>query len=338
MKAHLPFCLSLLLAWFLSIGMGRAQSGRERGHGLPHRIDSLLTARYLGARIDSQYLRRPSTKWTVKVKGNLSGAGLDIEGINGNIPVRTEMTAAYKGTVSLSVSYLGLTVSGALNPGALSGRYKDYEINLNSYGNRFGVDFVWQEAKTFKGWMEIGDGERAMLEKGGVDQQMLYVNAYYVFNHRRFSYPAAFSQSYIQRRSQGSFLLGASLQRQRTYRPSAETDDPLPSFRLNAWEVGIGVGYGYNWVPSRRWLIHLSFLPAFVVYNNHRLWLNGEPGELQSRFPEVILTGRGAWVYTFGRHFLGSTMILNFSNLGNGERLEVKHTKWRVRTFYGIRF
>lgn len=338
MKPHTLLCLWLWGMGLLFSVVGSAQpESAGKGH-FARRIDSLLTARYLGARIDSQYLKRPRTKWTVKIKGNLSGAGLDVEGFNGDTPVRTEMTAAYKGTVSLSVSYLGLTLSGALNPGALSGRYKDYEINLNSYGNRFGVDVVWQEAKTFKGWMEVGDAPRALLEKGGVDQQMLYVNAYYVFNHRRFSYPAAFSQSYIQRRSQGSFLLGASLQRQRTSRPSEGTDDPLPAFRLNAWEVGIGAGYGYNWVPSRRWLLHLSFLPAFVVYNSHRLWLNGEPGRLQSRFPEVILTGRGAWVYTFGRHFVGSTLIFNFSNLGNGERLEVKHTKWRLRTFYGIRF
>lgn len=33
-------------------------------------------------------------------------------------------------------------------------------------------------------------------------------NLYYIFNHRRFSYPAAYSQSTVQRRSAGSMLLG----------------------------------------------------------------------------------------------------------------------------------
>ena len=39
---------------------------------------------------------------------------------------------------------------------------------------------------------------------------MLTLNAYYAFNGRRFSYPAVFSQSWMQKRSCGSLMLGAS--------------------------------------------------------------------------------------------------------------------------------
>ena len=37
------------------------------------------------------------------------------------------------------------------------------------------------------------------------------LNLYYIFNNRRFSYPAAFSQSTNQRRSAGSFIIGFSV-------------------------------------------------------------------------------------------------------------------------------
>lgn len=302
------------------------------------RVDSFLTTRYRQADIDPLYIRRPSTSWTLKVRGNLSGSGVLMEGVYGDTRVRGDMSAAYKSTFSLSASYLGITLGGAINPGALLGRYKDYEFNLNSYGNRFGYDLIWQRARNLKGWMQIGSGERVQMGSGGADQQMLYLTAYYVFNHRRFSYPAAFSQSYIQRRSQGSFLVGASLQRLRTSHAAAAERDLLPSVRLKAWVGGIGAGYAYNWVPSRRWLLHLSALPTFVLYNRHQLWVDDEPGRLHSRFPEVILTGRGAAVYSFGRQFLGTTVVFNYSNLGDEEQLEVRHIKWRVRTFYGIRF
>lgn len=33
-------------------------------------------------------------------------------------------------------------------------------------------------------------------------------NLYYIFNHRKFSYPAAYAQSTVQRRSAGSWLAG----------------------------------------------------------------------------------------------------------------------------------
>ena len=42
----------------------------------------------------------------------------------------------------------------------------------------------------------------------GVESTVKGFNIYYIFNHRRFSYPAAFSQSTTQRKSAGSPLIG----------------------------------------------------------------------------------------------------------------------------------
>lgn len=334
-RLYLPLLL-VLLPLALHCQEQRHKGGVLR---LMEQVDSTLTARYRNARIDTLYIRRPSTKWTLKVRGNFSGTGIRMEGLHGETPVTGDLSAAYKGTVSFSASYLGITLGGAINPEMLMGKYKDYEFNLNSYGNRFGADLVWQQSKDLKGWMQVGNGSRVPMNQGSAAHQMLYINGYYVFNHQRFSYPAAFSQSYIQRRSQGSALIGFSLHRQRTTHSGGDTGGTLiPAIRMKSLEVGIGAGYAYNYVPSRRWLIHLSALPTIVVYNRHRLWLDGEPGMLQSRFPEVILTSRGAIVYSFGRQFIGTTMVFHFSNLGNAERLEVKYTKWRVRMAYGIRF
>lgn len=45
----------------------------------------------------------------------------------------------------------------------------------------------------------------------GLKVKMKGLNLYYIFNNRRFSYPAAFSQSTNQRRSAGSFITGFSV-------------------------------------------------------------------------------------------------------------------------------
>jgi hypothetical protein len=159
----------------------------------------------------------------------------------------------------------------------------------------------------------------------------LNVNAYYAFNHRCFSYPAAFMQSYIQRRSAGSFLLAVSGQGQK-----AETKAQYVSV-LRVTNIGIGGGYGYNWVPRQHWLLHLSGLPTFTVYSNTSLKVNDERIPLDYHFPEVIITARGAVVREFGNMFVGTSMVFNFTNIGDRSKLAVHNIKWRTRLFVGFR-
>ena len=106
------------------------------------------------------------------------------------------MRAERKATISVGVSYVGLSVSLSLNPAKLAGKYHDYEFNFRSYGKRFGFDFAYQDAKNFTGWHEHEGMERIDLPEDVLSVKTLNMNAFYVFNHRRFSYPAAFSQSY----------------------------------------------------------------------------------------------------------------------------------------------
>lgn len=120
------------------------------------------------------------------------------------------MEAERKTTLSIGVSYLGLSLSAAINPAKLMGKYHDFELNFNSYGRCFGFDIIYHDAKNFTGWHDHEGMERIELPDGMLSVKTLNVNAYYAFNSRRFSYPAAFSQSYIQRRSAGGFLLAAS--------------------------------------------------------------------------------------------------------------------------------
>ena len=293
--------------------------------------DSIMSQRYRSGNIDTLFITRPSTRWTLTGRINVSGAKLKMEGKQMGIPFRSEMTADYKSTISLGVNYLGVTLSMALNPAKLLGKYKDFEINLNSYNNRWGFDFIYQDARNFKGWHETEGQSRLELPPEVLTLKSLNVNAYYAFNHRRFSYPAAFTQSYIQRRSAGSFLLAVSGQGQR-----AKTKAQYESL-LNVTNIGIGAGYGYNWVPSRHWLLHISSLPTFTVFSNTSLTVNDERIPLKYRFPEVIITARGAVIRQFGNMFVGMTMVYNFTNIGDENELSIHNDKWRTRLLVGLR-
>ena len=302
------------------------------------KIDSALAARYYRMNIDTAYITRPTTKWTVTMRANVSGAEIETEGIergpsqdeNGQ-HFHSEIEANRKATLSVGVSYLGFTLSVALNPAKLMGKYHDYELNFNSYGKRFGFDIIYQDAKNFTGWYDQEGMERIELPDGMLSVKTLNVNAFYVFNSRRFSYPAAFSQSYIQRRSAGSFLLAASGQGQHA------TLDWKQKSELKMTNIGVGAGYGYNYVPGKGWLLHISALPTFIFYSNTSMTFGDADVPLHYHFPEVIITSRGSIVRLWDNKFLGLSMVFNFTNIGHVESLAVHNSKWRIRTFFGLR-
>lgn len=295
-------------------------------------MDSALTSRYNRNKgIDTAYILRPQTKWTVVGRINVSGAKIETEGIDNGLHFNSEMKADYKSTLSVAVSYLGLSLSASLNPAKLMGKYRDYELNFNSYGKRFGFDIIYQNAKNFTGWHDHDGMERIELPADMLKVKTLNVNAFYVFNSRRFSYPAAFSQSYIQRRSAGSFLLAASGQGQHA------TLDWEQEMQLKVTNIGIGAGYGYNYVPRQGWLFHISALPTFIVYSKTSMTFGDNRVPLHYHFPEAIITGRGAAVYQWRNKFAGLSMVFNFTNIGDEENLAVHNIKWRVRTFFGLR-
>jgi len=311
------------LMWSMTLPMS-AQS-------ILQRLDSVLSVNYRKVKYDTAYIMRPQTKWTVMARLNVSGATIETEGIDNGQYYKSEMEANSKATLSLGVGYQGFTLSMALNPAKMMGKYNDYELNFNCYRRSFGFDLIYHDAKNFTGWYDQEGMERIELPDGMLHVQTLNLNAYYAFNSRRFSYPAAFSQSYIQRRSAGSFLLAASGMGQQ-----ASLDWEL-GIKLKMTNIGIGAGYGYNYVPHQGWLLHISALPTFIVYSNTSMTFGDDRMSLKYRFPEVIITGRGAVVRQWGNKFLGLTMVYNYTNIGNKDDFSVYNTKWRIRTFFGLR-
>lgn len=316
-----------LMTWPLT---GVAQ--HERALRAVHRLDSVLTVKYWRADVDSVFITRPKTKWTLAGRFNISGAVVRNEGVHDGIPFESRLTADYKKTLSVGANYMGLSLNLALNPAKLLGRYSDFEINVNSYGNRWGFDFIYQNAHNFNGWYDFEGQGRRDLPSDVFKLKTLNVNAYYAFNGRRFSYPAAFSQNYIQRRSAGSFLLAMSGQAQEG--ASSGSADMY----YHVTNLAVGGGYGYNYVPARRWLLHLSALPTIIVYSHATLTTDDVRVPLHYHFPEIIFTGRAAVVRQLGHHFTGLSLVLNITNVGYHDNLAIYNSKWRARAFYGIRF
>lgn len=302
-----------------------------------HRGDSLLTSRFLKANVDTSYIIRPrGVRWTVKVRENVSGAEIKTEGKRNGVPFTGEVKTDFRATMSFAVTYRGISLGFAINPAKLAGRSKDNELNLVSYGNKFGFDAAYLSSKTYNGTVTSGD-RKIKVSKGMVSQNAINFNAYYAFNGRRFSLPAAFTQSYIQRKSAGSVMLGVSFDGQKV---DIAPDEAInyDGVTMRIMDVGIGAGYGYNFVMGKHWLFHISTVPTFDVFVKSHISEGERRLNLSYHFPSVIITARGAAIYSWKQKFTGATMVFTSSSVGSRNKLHVMRDKWRMRVFYGFRF
>ena len=106
----------------------------------------------------------------------------------------------------------------------------------------------------------------------GIDNKTYGIDTYYFFNHKKYSQGAAFNYSKLQRRSAGSFYAGLSIwlreysfdfnelpDEMKQYLPTT-----LPGYKYSAKSnnYAFKLGYGYNWVLSKKWLIGASVAPC----------------------------------------------------------------------------
>ena len=302
------------------------------------RVDSVLSLRYYTTPYDTNYVVRPEGRLTLKLRMNQTGNTFHAKGIVDETDTKADLRTSSKTTFALAAVYRGIGVGLAFNPSKWAGIYKDYELNLNVYSSKLSLDASYQWSESLAGDMRFDD-ETKPLVKGDVRMEVLNVVGYYTFNHQRFSYPAAFTQSYIQRRSAGSWLAGISYQG-----GSIKTTDALLTrnpdasvTRVYVGHLGIGGGYGYNWVPGPKWLLHFSMLPTVVVYNRNNMTVDGVRHRAHRMRFNMIFNERAALVYQFSpRYYAVATLVMNNSIFDNNS-VVVNQNKWRARACFGMR-
>lgn len=314
-------------------------TAQNRDQQIRAHIDSILTARYYKTPYDTNYVVRPEGKLTLKVMRNQMGNDFHARGTMNGVYAKADLKTSYKSTVSIGASYRSLSASLSINPAKWRGAYKDYEFNFNYYSNRISLDFSYQKSESLTGDINRDDTGIQTMQSGDLTMTVVNLAGYYAFNYRRFSFPAAFNQRYIQLRSVGSWLAGISYQG-----GSIETSDELkarkpeaPEIGINVGHIGIGGGYGYNWVIGKRWLLHFSMLPTFVVYNRNKMTVNGERKEAQRMRFNMIFNERAAIIYQFTPHyFAGGTLNMN-NSVFDDKVVIVNQNKWVARVFVGMR-
>jgi hypothetical protein len=238
------------------------------------------------AKVDPNYIEVPDKPWRVVLRYKETVFDVDYSNSVGNPQAGDGMDweMCFEPPLSPSLGvwagYRGTGVAVAKSLGKKKGTSLSFSTTGAKYGanlrlRSFDVTEGTFTSTGYEGGKEMHyNGDARLIEP--VSIASLYLNAYYVFNGRRYSQAAAYNQSVIQRRSAGSFLLGA------TWYMSAidMSDDKNSSLILLSNNVGrikmhqgnIGVGYGYNWVPFRGFVVNAMAMPTISFYNRVKVY------------------------------------------------------------------
>lgn len=315
---------------------------------------NFLSRRYNKITYDTNYIIRPQCKWTFKLRTMTLIQEFRTKGEFEGTTFESNLSTGLKPKLNVQVGYMGIALAGGISFNKLKGQKdRDFDVKLNMYGKKFGFEIGLSGIESLHGnyMLDVPGLPGVYLEdstyvalpidvevpEGKVSQAVFNFNFYYAFNNKKFSYPAAFTQMFIQKKSAGSILAGGELHVNTINIGDTLTDDEL--FRLRNVTYGLGVGYGYNFVLSRHLLIHASALPYIVLHSRTvvRNYMEGKGNTVISEFPEVFIIGRAAVIYDFNtRWFAGATGQMNWSNV-NSKKLITANTLYQVFIFVGVR-
>ena len=346
--------LSFLL-FFMGIGIANAQTSTRAVGNLEHTLD---TIRWM--RVDSSAYRN-KTEYHKKRKTGYKFNDIDTNYIE---PQRYNFTTMLQNTNTYEVyriaSDKGQSITFAPEANIRIGPYfgwrwiflgytvdithllqksndkRRQEYDLSLYSSMLGIDIYYRRTgNDYKiRQLYLGEGINTDLIRGtgydGLTSSIRGFNLYYIFNHRRFSYPAAFSQSTIQRRSAGSPLLGIGYTRHTlevNWKELADlvscrlgnhvkVDSTLMFDKIKYTDVSVSGGYAYNWVFAHNWLF-ASSLSVALAYKQSSGDLPHERFSFSDfKFSNINIDGIGRFglVWNNSKWYAGMSMIFHAYN------------------------
>lgn len=232
-------------------------------------------------------------------------------------------------------------------------------LDLSIYSSQIGVDLFYKRSGgdyKLRG-VNLGYGKNYSalddLSFDGFNNEITGFNVYYIFNHGRFSYPAAFSQSTIQKISCGSWLAGIgytqntiefdheqfqTLVNEKMGANAVSLDNELKFKSMKYVDVSLSGGYAYNWVFAKNWLLGGSVQIAVAHKRS-----TSETSASKSRgfsFQNLNVDGIGrlALVYNNMKWYAGYSMILHTYNYYQKSYFSTNNTFGSSHIYVGINF
>ena len=250
--------------------------------------------------------------------------------------------------------FLGYTVD-VTHLGGGGNSKKDFNISL--YSSKLGVDLFWRETGDDYKLRNVNIGSQYDtsnlngLAFNGLEATIKGFNIYYIVNNKRFSYPAAYSQSTVQRKSAGSWLfgLGYTVHTLRVDWDCFEnivdqvfnaTDIVAPTLKISNvkyTDIALSAGYSYNWVFARNWLFNAS-LSTGLAYN-HSTSDDTDSAKFYDHIKKLNYNGilRLGIVWNNTKWFAGASAIFHSYNYKQ-QQFYTNNTFGSINFYFGFNF
>ena len=216
----------------------------------------------------------------------------------------------------------------------VSSNSEKFQIDLSFYAAQIGVDLYYRKTNNNYRVRDVDFGRNVDMRRlegrdfDGLSVGVTGFNLYYIFNHQRFSYPAAFAQSTCQKISCGSWMAGIGYREntllfdheeleqlvEKYGNTTERLDSSLMFNKVKYFDYNISGGYAYNWVFARNCLFCAS-LSLALSYKKSKGDTDTEEDQGFS-FNNLNLDGIGrfAVVYNNTRWYAGASAIVHSYN------------------------
>ena len=321
--------------------------------------------------VDSNYIAVPKKPWQLIVRHKIDQMRITMHSVVDDDDVFLDWTPTVVTNAANSVGlWLGYRGYGLGYSFSVS-KHSDYNFTIGAVGVSYGINLRLRTINTkdlnadvFLKVKKPIDKEEAEGMNGNFDIELyepirvhsLVIDGYYMFNHKRFSYAAAYDQSNEQIRSAGSFMVGA-LWNAMSVRYNSDKNTSLVDMMKNvgAFKIrqgSIGAGYAYNWVPVRGLLINAMVMPMLTLYNRQVvISYKADYGDTEdddmlydenetTHWSRVALTynARASITYNFERFFFNVYGQWNSRSYKYGHEGDGRVKDWFINTSIGYRF
>jgi len=310
-----------------------------------HKINRFLTKR---AVVDTTRIYQPKASFSLGLfttgqKANFDvNVDFDVHLSDGNLldGVSTyDLNENLCQKIGLEVGYGNVALGYGIEIGTKSAKQKR-AFAFNILGRSWGVRLnYYRITNPFVSGLTVGnEGDNNYVHDEFISSEMaslqsLAIDGYYVFNNKRFAYPAAYKMSLVQRRTSGSWMLTGRYMQGYLYN---SPDAALDSYNLldcfGTVQASIGGGYSVNFVlwhkdpvgprdeKLRNITLNLTAMPILTAVNflkttSYRYDDEGNcVGEKNSSvwcYPVPNFIGSAAASITLGRFYFSTQFTYN---------------------------
>lgn len=254
--------------------------------------------------------------------------------------------------IGINFKFIGLEVQ--FSPKAfnqndqLYGKSTQFSLAANGNTRRFIYEIFYRYNEgyhTTRTYIFPPDSVESYYKRPDIINNNLGANILYVFNNKKFSSAAPYNLTQKQRKSAGSFLLGAyafsySIEGDTIIHPDTLYSGYKPEMQFRSaasYTLGLSCGYTYTIIFFKHWFFNIATIPGFSMqqftsvnaFDKSVFTKNTGSLSLQSKF---------SLGYNRKQFFMGMSWVNNNFLINSDEASTMNYKYGTFRFYYGHRF